>query len=191
MPNTVSVPTPTPDLVREYIEKWKADRNFVLADACIRDLFSLYPLNTDIRHILVKISVINQLFNTNIFAPIPVAKHIVGLNVDQLFKSESLFVVDKIAEVSIGEKNRSFYSFATKYAHYHVPNIYAIYDSYVARVITHFGVLNGIRFSRNDLRKYTTYSLTIAWFRGQYGLKEFSVRELDIFLWIFGKQYFP
>ncbi len=192
MQNISPIPTPTVDLAHSYISDWDANDDFVLADLCIKNVFEQYPSNIDAQNVLAKVVVLNDLFSTNIFRPIPVARHIVTLNIDQKLKDGSLDVVDMIALVSLGGKTKNFYSFATKYCHYHAPDTYPIYDSYVARVLVYFRSSVGEKpLKVSELREYEVYLETLSWFGKEFRLTGLSVREMDIFLWMFGKKYFP
>jgi len=54
--------TPTNELVDEYIDKFNNDERYFLADNAIIKLFEKFPENKKIEDILLKISVINDLY---------------------------------------------------------------------------------------------------------------------------------
>jgi hypothetical protein len=46
-------------------------------------------------------------------------------------------------------------------------------------------------FEQSDLKSYRNFIEIINKFRRHYGLDEFSLRQIDIFLWLAGKEFFP
>ena len=77
-------------------------------------------------------------YSTNIFKIYPVAKHILNLNIDERLKSGDPTLVDEIAKINIGGKEKYFYSFASKYCSHHNQLDFPIYDSYVHKVLKNY-----------------------------------------------------
>jgi len=46
-------------------------------------------------------------------------------------------------------------------------------------------------FKKSDLKHYPTYHEILIQFRNFYGLEEFTLKEIDKYLWQAGKKYFP
>ena len=90
-------------------------------------------------------------------------------------------MVNDIATVTINGKKKYFYSFASKYCSHHNQVEFPIYDSYVDIVLRYFRKADKFYKFKNILLKFKEY----------YGLQEFSLKELDKYLWQFGKFYFP
>ena len=58
-----------------------------MQEQCLNKLFhELLPLNNDISEILIKSSVLNDFYSTNIFTIYPVAKKIQSLDIDKYLK---------------------------------------------------------------------------------------------------------
>ena len=98
-----------------------------------------------------------------------------------------------IARVKVGNppKERRFYSFATKYCSHHQPQKYAIYDSYVEKILWDFQNRDKFSdFKLPDLKDYTNYMRAIYDFQKHYELEQFSVKNLDQYLWQLGKKYY-
>ena len=56
----------------------------------------------------------------------------------------------------------------------------------------HFGRVDEFaEFAETDLKDYPKFKGILIKFREFYGLGEFNLKELDKFLWQFGKRYFP
>lgn len=149
------------------------------------------PRNTDIVHILLKVSALNDFYSTNIFDTHAVARHIAHAQVDERISEGDPSLVNELANVTIGGKTRSFYSFASKYCNHHNPNAFPIYDSYVEKMLCYFQAKDSFgKFRKADLRDYRHFVSAIHGFRLHYGLDKFSLREIDIYLWLAGKDSF-
>ena len=196
--NMIRIPKeykPTIDEVKNYLKSWKENEDANDKELALNKLFyELCPENKDIRDILIKCSTLNDFYSTNIFDIHSVAKHILELRIDERLKAGDLNLVKDIAKVEVGNppKERNFYSFATKYCSHHQPDKYAIYDSYVEKILMDFKK-RGDKFSNfklDDLKKYDRYMQVIYDFRNHYGLGQFTIKELDQYLWQLGKKYF-
>ena len=94
--------------------------------------------------------------------------------------------------VTINGKKKYFYSFASKYCSHHNQVEFPIYDSYVDIVLRYFRKADKFyNFKNEDLKDYCKFKNILLKFREYYGLQEFSLKELDKYLWQFGKFYFP
>ena len=81
------------------------------ADNALQKLFTqLCPNNTSLEDILIKCTTLNKLYSTNIFNVLPMAEHILSLNIDERLKQGDYTLVESIAKIS---DKRRFYSFAT------------------------------------------------------------------------------
>ena len=100
--------------------------------------FGDFKDNTSIENILIKCSVLNDFYSTNIFKVYPVAVHILDLDIDDRLNRHDPTLVNDIANIVINGKSKYFYSFASKYCSHHDPINYPIYDSYVEKVLKYF-----------------------------------------------------
>lgn len=190
---------PTVDEVKRYINIWNGLENYVNQEKALEMLFcEKCRYNTDIRDVLIKCSALNDFYSTNIFDIHSVAKHIWKLNIDKRLVDGDLSLVKDIAKVKVGNppKERTFYSFATKYCSHHQPEMYAIYDNYVGKLLMDFkkrGEKQSKEFSifkLSDLKKYDCFMKVICDFQKYYGLEQFTVKQIDQYLWQLGKKYF-
>ncbi len=148
--------------------------------------------NKTIEDILIKVSAINQFDSTNIFDIHTVANHILSLNIDERLGSNDLSLVKDIAYVTIKDKLKYFYSFATKYCAHHSQEIYPIYDSYVSKILVHFKKqYQFATFKVVDLKNYQIFNDTIEAFINFFELNEYKKSEIDRYLWLLGKKYYP
>lgn len=48
-----------------------------------------------------------------------------------------------------------------------------------------------MRFKNADLKRYDSFKRIVSAFREHYGLQRFSFKELDKFLWLYGRKLYP
>ncbi|MCF8346096.1 MAG: hypothetical protein K9G38_02700 [Bacteroidales bacterium] len=192
----VLIERPTNSLVSVYIDKFNTDERYYPADQAIIKLFSAFPENKILEDILLKLSVINDMYSTQIFATYRLALHIQGLNIDHLLKPGDPKAVHLIAS-GHGITNRkgtelNFYSFATKYCNWHNQESYAIYDSFVEKLLLAYRKQDYFsKFRNSDLKDFPKFKKIIQEFIAYYHLTDFNLKEIDKFLWIYGKELFP
>lgn len=191
---TKSIATPCVKEVEKYLLNWENLENYRLQESALDKLFfSTYPKNVEIEDVLVKVATLNDFYSTQIFSVYPVAKHIINLNIDERLSAGDLDLVNDIAAVKMengSEKN--FYSFATKYCSHHQPKKYAIYDSYVEKVLKHFRNVDCFSsFQDGELKDYVVFNRVLHDFQRYYHLEPYNLKQLDRYLWLLGKQEFP
>lgn len=186
-------PQPNKSIVNSYLSKWKTLENYTLQEKSLNLLFHSYcPGNNQLEQILLKVSALNDFYSTNIFDTYTVAKHILKCNIDKDLSAGNEALVNKIAPVTINGKTRNFYSFASKYCSHHKPESYPIYDSYVDKMLMHFKKKDKYdTFVKPNLKEYQRFIEIIKNFQKHYSLGSFTLREIDIYLWLAGKEHFP
>ncbi len=189
----VQIPTPSPEQVDHYLYAWSNLENYRLQEEALdRLFFSLCPKNTEISDILLKVAALNDFYSTNILSVLPVAKHILSLNIDARLKAGDVTLVSDIQKVVIKGVEKNFYSFATKYCSHHKPSEYPIYDNYVVKVLCFFRDQDAFStFKTNDLKDYVLFKGVLIGFSEFYGLEKYNLKEIDKYLWQLGKEYFP
>lgn len=190
---TALIPTPCNQEVEKYLELWDSNDKFVLQEKSINKLFTeIFTDNTDMEHVLIKASVLNDFYSTNVFSIYDMATHIVSLDIDERLKNGDEDLVSKIGHTEIAGKKKYFYSFATKYCSHHNPEAFPIYDSYVEKVLMHFKKKDKFAvYKQDDLKDYPTYKDILSQFAKFYGITSYSLKELDMYLWQLGKKFFP
>lgn len=188
--NRTQLPYPTEDLVRAYIQQF--DETQTVVELALAKLFQLYPENTALEEVLLKVIVLNYLYRTAIWAIYKVAENIVSLDIDPLIREGQSEAVDLIAHIRLGDKTRNNYSFATKYCAWHNPSAYPIYDGFVAQMLWAYSRQDKFdTFLRQDLWKYDLFKRIIENFQTFYNLTAYEFKDIDKFLWLAGKTYFP
>ena len=189
----IIIPRPCKEEVKKYLDRWNYFENYVVPEKALDKLFfTTYPKNDDINDILIKASALNDFYSTNIFSILSVAKHIYSLKIDERLKSNDETLVNDIANVSINGKNKTFYSFATKYCSHHNPTNFPIYDSYVEKVLLHFSKIDSFAsFKKEELKEYSKFKQVLISFKRFYNIDEFNLKDIDRYIWQLGKEYFP
>lgn len=193
----VYIPTPNKQEVNTYLEKWGELAQYAAQESALNLLFETYPNNNSLYEVLLKCCTLNEFYSTNLYGVYPMAKHIVSLGIDIRMQSGDPQLVNDIASghgIKRGEsgKDLDLFSFATKYCSRHNSDEYPIYDDYVKAVLGHFQKKDGFSdFTINELRNQYVFKKAIFDFRKVYSLEEFSIKELDRYLWLVGKENFP
>lgn len=187
------LPTPSKEEVDKYLSLWDSLDDYVEQEHALDKLFfGVFKTNDTIENILIKCSVLNDFYSTNIFKVYPIAKHILGLNIDDRLNKHDPTLVNDIANVTISGKSKYFYSFASKYCSHHDPLNYPIYDSYVEKVLKYFKKKDKlIKFNNDDLKHYELFKQILLDFQKAYNIEEYNLKDLDCYLWQLGKKYFP
>ena len=67
-----------------------------------------------------------------------------------------------------------------------------LYDSYVDEVLRYFRAKHCFECFANDgLKEYGQFKDILIAFQSYYGLNQFSLKEVDKYIWQLGKDYFP
>ena len=187
-------PKPCFSEVNKYLNKWKNLEGYTSQEEALNKLFlELLPGNSEIADILLKASCLNDFYSTRIFAIYPVAKRILSIkDLDKRLKAGDIKLVRELGNVKIGDNKRYFYSFATKYCSHHNPIAFPIYDSYVEKVLVYFNKVDEFSsFKIKDLKDYRTFKGILLDFQRYYKLERFNLKEIDRYLWLLGKKFFP
>ena len=175
-----------------FLEYWKNLPSYSNQEKALDKLFmGICKRNDNIEDILIKCSSLNDFYSTNIFDIHTVAQHILSLKIDERLEDGDLSLVDEISHVEVNGKVHTFYSFATKYCSHHNPERYAIYDSYVEKVLISMNSRDHFMdFKQEELKDYETYMSVVDAFIKRYGLTQYNIKQLDQYLWQLGKWYF-
>lgn len=181
------LPRPTVELVEAECKAF--DLENWLAEEALGQLRAQFPLNTDIRHVLLKVLVLNKLYGTMIrdIEVETVAKHIVGLGIDPLLAQGSLQAVTLITDCP---NVRQYLSFASKFCSWHNPTAYPIYDGNVRECLSSYQKQDSFAQFRNkeDLYYYQKLFDAVLAFRSHYGLNSLTFKQLDKFMYRVGGQ---
>jgi hypothetical protein len=171
------------------------DRENELLERALQELVTAYPRNTTPHHVFLKATALNTMYST--FMPLyhptrtdmyDVADHICryGDDIDQALADGVAEVVDLISTPVIeGKQLYRPFSFATKYASWHKPESYPIWDAHVRAYLIWLQREWGFTrdFKVDGSWKYAAFREAITRLRDQYSLGEFSFKELDKFLY--------
>jgi hypothetical protein len=181
------LPRPNVELVEAECKAF--DLENWLAEEALGQLRAQFPLNTDIRHVLLKVLVLNKLYGTMIrdIEVETVAKHIVGLGIDPLLAQGSLQAVTLITDCP---NVRQYLSFASKFCSWHNPTAYPIYDGNVRECLSSYQKQDSFAQFRNkeDLYYYQKLFDAVLAFSSHYGLNSLTFKQLDKFMYRVGGQ---
>lgn len=183
---------PSSKEVEKYLKIWdNTDSTFLQENALNKLFLETYRYNVDINDILIKVASLNDFYSTNVYYVFDLAKHIHDLEIDSKLIEGDIGLVNEIAKVQVSTgKTINYYSFATKYCSHHRPLKYPVYDNYVDKILKYFIKIDGFYSGSLNFREYKNFYKAVNNFKGFYNLK-YSVKEIDKYLWLLGKQSFP
>lgn len=183
---------PTEELVREYQEEFSKD--YGVEDKMQKLIVEKVYDKDTYEAILLTAIIINELYSTNIRRIKIMADHIFNHKdeIHSLIADGDAKAVDAIAmghglKSGKNGKEFNFYSFASKYCNYLNPDKFPIYDSYVDQMLASYNLMEHFAdFTGTDLRDYGKFSDVVLKFMKHFRLEQFSLREIDKFLWLYG-----
>lgn len=200
MAKTFQFDYPTPELVKEYVDKFDNDNNRsdFFKDSAIIKLFDKFPNNTELDEVLAKVTLLNAFYSTQILDIdlLDVARDIVALTIDSSIRGDNIDidVVNRIAYDEGRLYQRKLYSFASKYCSFHNPAKFPIADSYSKGMLYYINNCEDSRFhffaqgfTQNDLNNYHNYCKVYIAFVKHFQLEKLSYKEIDKYLWKYAK----
>lgn len=202
---------PTAEFVTEYLKKVEnsplqprvgnEENNYPAvnkAELAIKKLILIMRENNKIEDVYLKVTAINSLYSTNIYDTYKIAHHIFHIkDIDKKLEDGDLSVVNEIArghKIPNTEKEKNFYSFATKYCSFHNPKNYPIYDGLIQNLLIEYNnsKIEDFKFCEpkinyDYLRDYEKFKETIEKFKSHFSLTKFELKEIDMFLWLYAK----
>ena len=180
---------PTTEYIRNRLKETHGKDRYFGADPAVRRVFDQWPENREHAEVLAKVTVLNALYATRIMNVYPVVDRILELKIDRRLRAGDETLVGDVAKVKLGRKHRILLSFATKYCAWHQPEEYQIFDANVEWIIWEYRKRYGFAdYRRYAIRDYPTFARLISEFRDFFGLKQFTRKQIDKFLWIERRQ---
>ena len=189
---------PCKEVMDKWLKMWDEKEGYIEQENALDKLFfQLCPENSELDDILIKCCTLNDFYSTNIYKVLKVAQIIREMGVDLVIKSDKRnpAFVEELCNRVKNATGRGIYSFATKYMSHHRPDLYPIYDSFVAKILRYFRDNEGFKdvdnFSDDELENYTSFCRIIDNFKVYFSLQNYSVKDVDKLLWQMGKYHFP
>jgi hypothetical protein len=201
---------PSVSLVREKLDKMEqsgdeprrssSEINYPAiknAEKALKKLIDCFPGHKNLDEIYLKVTAVNSLYSTNIYDTYRIAYHLYSnvRDIDYRLDMGDSLLVEEIAKGhGIKGKNgneKHFYSFATKYCSFHNSSMFAIYDTLIQELLIKFHneeVTNENKLNYDKLREYKEFLKVIGKFKERFELKDFSLKEVDMYLWLLGKE---
>ena len=175
---------------------------FGKGDDLLRHVFSDLVSDCSLKNTELAVIVLDSIYHTRLENPIQTARALYDLNthtkiislITQSEAQDRRKIVDTIATInkidSINAKN--IYSFATKFCNFVSPTKYPIYDRYSATLIYKYLQIKkadvcGERVCYYKMGNYSYYISAYDKFIEEYDLDRFSYKEIDEYLWSYGK----
>ena len=184
---------------KDYIDIKLKDKNkitmedrYPFADEILEDIFKKDNENFNLAIIYKKVVLLNELYYTNIFSPFDMALHIKKIKdfKNRINQGDPL-LVSEIANITIKNKEKNFYSFATKYCFWNNDKMYPIYDRLVAKILKEYSYNNEFDFNCMGInfKNYEKFRNVINNFCDCFNLPgEVKYRKIDKYLWQKGKE---
>ena len=161
-------------------------RLWLETDSALQELGRRFP-DFDTSSTLLKVTTINALYGTNVYAVNRMAAHIQGVLAEAELELAPWELVERIAALPMepGERPRRFLSFASKFAHFFLDaNLYPIKDRFADAMLRfHLGRRNVDGDGQHPYRAYTADFKRLRELSGFTG----TIRELDRYLWLAGQ----
>lgn len=180
------------DIKLKNPNKITMEDRYPFADEILEDIFKKDKENINLSIIYQKVVLLNSLYYTNIFSMFDVALHIKKIKdfKNHINKGDPL-LISEIANIKIKNKEKNFYSFATRYCFWNNDKIYPIYDRLVTKILKEYSYNNLFDFNCKgaDFKNYEQFRDIINDFCETFNLPyEARYRKLDKYLWQLGKE---
>ena len=180
---------PMNEVIRPYIQKYQRIAGYFTEDSKSHYFFQSHPKNGDSQDVLLKIGEVRDRELIRAEAHELMVSHIVSLDIDNRLIASDARLVNEIAGLTINGQTRTFYSFASRYCNSHNPASYPIYDKILSSIlILYFKRIKNIKLNRKELLDYPQFKSIMEEFKGNYYSQFNNYRELDKFLWVYGRE---
>ncbi len=189
--------------IRTFLERcgnaFRSNRDYLWPDEVLTRAFADNQENTDRSGVLTKVTLLNALYRTSIYDIYGIARHIIsiGKSLDEQLARGDHDAIDAIrrghgirSKKQNGRRRKEFdfYSFATKYCHWHRPDHYPIYDWYAEvalRAVEKATV--GKAVATRSLRQFDRLVNATTIIPRSIKFKTRNFKRLDESLWIAGQ----
>ncbi|MEJ5257449.1 MAG: hypothetical protein WHS64_04285 [Fervidobacterium sp.] len=170
--------------VESAVKLYESVEDFQNIDKALKKIRNTFP-DFSLQSSLVKVAVVNSLYNTNIFRTLDVAKHISevvasdGINLEPDFVDKLSLIVLK----SNGDdgKSKHYISFTSIFAHNFLSEKFPIYNSFVTKMVAYH--------LHEEAKKYGSYADFYHDFYMLLHSLDFktTVSDMHKYLWISGE----
>ncbi len=161
-------------------------KRWIATDTALAALSEHFP-DFGLKAVLLKVPTVNQFYGTNLRAVLRMADHIVKIMAETDPATAGPELVERLAMLptaSEEEKQRTFLSFASKFAHFFIDaERFPIYDSYAVKMVEYHLGLSSTTWEKSH--PYQTFVTHLNNLKLLAALSCTS-RELDHYLWLAG-----
>lgn len=192
MENDSQIKKDLAEICQKYIDKANSPENehYAVQENATKKLFKQYPENTNLEEVILKATVLNKFYSTSINDTFTVAKTICSIDgFDSRLANKDFTLVNEIADkIKKTKLKMRTYVFAAKYCAMHMPDVFAFYDKYAGISLLALNKQYHFKdFKKSNLIDYPKYIGIYKGFINAFNLKKFSLRQIDLFLWNYGK----
>jgi len=177
-------------LVQAYIKKFDNENSF--EEDAIKTEFQENNANIDPKKIYIKSAALNTAYKAGVLNihMETVSKIIASESIDSRLEAKDPDVVKDLSKRFSGELNNSYLSFASKFCSFYNTDVYPIYDRAVREAIAYFAPrIKGFKLIKSKLENdYDYFKEKFSELKDKLNLKKYTNKELDKFLWLFGKK---
>lgn len=144
------------------MKKWHAENAKRFGDpptseTILNEIFQKYPSNTDEKSVLLKATLLNSFYNTNVKFMANLGQHLISIKgFGHNVASGEVGLIEEMRHVSHGTKGKviDYLSFAIKYCSRCVPDKFPIYDAIVSKLLSCYNKKEQYHdvFSEKELR---------------------------------------
>lgn len=176
------------NILKTYMGQFSREEGYFEDDIRVMDYFKSHPQNTDVTEVVLKLSAVQHPEIDHIVkSRSVVAKHIVGLQIDERLQKGEARVVNEIARLELDHQSYFLYAFATRYCNYHRPNDYPIYDTTIEKILKlYFEHVLGEKLTEQQIKDYPTFKNCMLTLREELNMNQYNFKEIDKFVWIYG-----
>lgn len=172
-------------------ERFENDEWNQIYDGVIKQAICQFPTNGYKIGVYTKAVLINTLYHAGVMAIVRLAHHIVKMNIDPKLRVADLSVVKDIRSghgikpAKGKRRDIDFYSFATKYVHFHKPHSYPMFDNLVMRLLSEANKNMEFhsRFKQDDLWDYSKYKSVVDSLAKHLRISDWGYKKIDQGLW--------
>ena len=189
------------ETIKTYIDCFNKSQENV--EKALKEVFERYKNSNNIHETLIKVLMLNQLYSAGLNSNEPLDDHRTSKKVNIYMMANALtehvneineWLADKDPCVAVNNildlfpENDRPYSFVTKYCSWCMPLKYPIADSYSKGVLYYY-FKETKKYTQKDFGNYEFFCNIYNKFKEQECDENSSIKDVDKFLWSFGKKY--
>lgn len=172
--------------LKKYLDLYRGQEMYFVNDTRNLEFFKANPANTKLEDIQQKLSLMNDADFNKLGAQEPMAKHILGLNIDPRLAKNDLSVVTDIAHITLNGREENLLHFASVYCNLHKPDVFPIYSDQFAAFYKRYIKEYHLDINPDELNRYEVFTKAQDDLVTRYGVKgKMNYLQMRKFAWIY------